>query len=335
MSDREELEEYYDKIGGNLFLSNREGYWSNLDKNENAELISTLKHLTVKEAIKRHHGWLFDVIFSPKRAVGLELLELSGNEACVDYGCMWGALTIPLAKRCKYVLGVDQTLDSLKFLSAYAKEEKLENIDLLCENLKEIAVFKNKFDVAIVNGVLEWIPERGEIELKKYWSKTKQKKYIENPLTLQKKFLNTVYQSLSEKGKLYLAIENRYDYKMFLGGNDPHAGIPFVSILPRKLSNFISEKKLNRPYVNWLYSFYQLKKILSDVGFSKIDLYSCFPDYRFPDQILSFEFGLKSFTSTKQSKTVRGKIARVIETILFGHLRLKFFASSIIAVAQK
>lgn len=335
MNIRDELYEYYGRIEENILTSNEEGYWSNLNKDENTKLISAIKHMSTKEAIRKYHGWLFDVIFSPKRAVGLELIDLTGDEACVDYGCMWGALTIPLAKRCRYVLGVDQTLDSLKFVRVRAREEKLENIDLLCVDLKKLIIFKNKLDVAIVNGVLEWIPEKGHIELKKYWRMKKIKRYIEYPLNSQKHFLNIVYHNLRDKGKLYLAIENRFDYKMFLGANDPHAGIPFVSILPKRLSNFISKKKLNRPYVNWLYSFGQLKKILNDVGFSKIDLYCCFPDYRFPDQIIPYKFGLKNFISTRQTKTVKGKIAKVIENILFSRLKFKFLAPSIIAIAQK
>ena len=102
---------------------------------------------------------------------------------------MWGALTIPLAKRSRFVLGVDQTIHSLTFLRRRIQDENLENIDLLCENLNRIPILEKKFDVAIVNGVLEWIPENGKIELKRYYGKEAKKAYSYNPGDMQIDFL--------------------------------------------------------------------------------------------------------------------------------------------------
>ena len=52
----------------------------------------------------------------------LDLIQLHGDEVCIDYGCMWGALTVPLALRTRFVLGVDQTLESLQFLKARLRQ---------------------------------------------------------------------------------------------------------------------------------------------------------------------------------------------------------------------
>ncbi len=43
---------------------------------------------------------------------------------------MWGAITIALAKRTEFVLGIDQTMDSLRFLKARIKEENVNNIEI-------------------------------------------------------------------------------------------------------------------------------------------------------------------------------------------------------------
>ena len=56
-----------------------------------------------------------------------------------------------------------------------------------------------------------------------------------NPKVIQESFLKKVYNSLNTDGKLLLAIENRYDYKYFLGFKDPHAQTLFTTILPKKL----------------------------------------------------------------------------------------------------
>lgn len=338
----DEIQERYERNADNILCGKEAGYWSNLDQNENDDFIEFLKDApSAKEALIIKYPQYYDIVFSTKREAGLELLELEGDETCIDYGCMWGALTIPLAKRTRFVLGVDQTLHSLIFLRRRIEDENLENIDLLCENLNRITIFENKFDVAIVNGVLEWIPEKGEIELKRYYGKKIKKNYYYNPKNMQIAFLKKVYSNLNSEGKLYLAIENRYDFKMFLGVKDPHANLIFTSILPRKVANFISIKKIDRPYVNWLYSFSALKNILKDIGFNTVNLYSCFPDYRFPEFISPYEHKLEGFTSTISARNADGKIkakrvgGKIVELLLFKYLKAKFLAPSIIAIAKK
>ena len=338
---RDELNNLYQNASGHIYFTGSEGYWSNLDKKENQELIRALQHMDTKEAIKKYQAWLFDMIFSPKRSGGLELLDLSGDESCIDYGCMWGALTVALAKRCKHVLGVDQTMDSLKLLNARLKDEGLENVDLLCGNLKEIGCFENKFDIAVINGVLEWIPENGPIELKKYYGKYNVKEYTSSPREQQVLFLKKVHRNLNDKGKLYLAIENRYDFKMFLGMKDPHANLLFASFLPRKAADWLSGLILGRPYVNWLYSFNDVESLLKQAGFSGIDLYMCFPDYRFPERIMPYGSSLSGFRtsiSLKNSKgriTIKRRLGIVAEYVAFKILKAKYFAPSIVAIAYK
>ncbi|MCX5816574.1 MAG: class I SAM-dependent methyltransferase [Proteobacteria bacterium] len=338
---RDEIRNLYQNIEGCIYSTGSEGYWSNLDKKENEELVSVLEHMSTKESIEKYQPWLSVIIFSPKRGGGLELLDLSGDETCIDYGCMWGALTVALAKRCKHVLGVDQTMNSLKFLNARIREEGLENVDLLCGDLREIRNFENRFDVAVVNGVLEWIPENGPIELKKYFGKRDVKKYSGDPHEQQMLFLRKVHQNLNEKGKLYLSIENRFDFKTFLGMKDPHANVLFTSFLPRKIADLLSGLILGRPYVNWLYSFKGIDALLKEAGFSGADLYMCFPDYRFPERIIPYSSSLKDFRRTislrnaKGQVTIKRNLAAVAEYITFKILKAKYFAPSIVAIAYK
>lgn len=338
---RDCLQNNFLQVKEHLFVSQENGYWSNLNKEENRKLIGALENMTTREAINKYQGQLYEIIFSPKRQAGLELLDLSGNEICVDYGCMWGALTIPLAKRCKYVLGIDQTLDSLNLLNARLKEDKISNIDLLCGDLRKSNIFIGKSDIAVVNGVLEWIPEEGSINLRAYYGKYASKTYSINPKYKQLQFLKSVHQSLSSNGKIYLAIENRFDFKMFLGAKDPHANLLFTSLLPRKVADLISKIRLGRKYVNWLYSFNGIQSLLEESGFSKVDLYMCFPDYRFPERIIPYDMPLRNFRPTISLKNVKGKfsvkrfLARIAEFVFFGIFRAKYFAPSIIAIGYK
>ena len=318
---------------------NLDGYWSNLSKQQNAELMSLLGTRSTRECIAATQSFFSDVIFSEKRAASLELLQLDGTETAVDLGCMWGALTIPLAKQVAHVLGVDQTIESLKFSEARAEEEGLDNISFLCGNLREIVLPKETFDVAVVNGVLEWVPELEPIVVNDYWYGTKQRSATGHPGEMQMAFLKNILNGLKPSGRLMLAIENRYDYKMFCGIRDPHTGTYFTTIVPRWMANVISKIFKRREYRPWIYSFKGLEHLLKDAGFKSVKLHACWPDYRFPDYINPY--GEKNAHFRPISPRKKGKIsfkhliANRIEWFIFKKFNFQFFSPSIIAIAEK
>ena len=341
-----ELEKKF-KLDDGIFKdrTNTFGYWSNLNIEENKALLKRAKKYGVKDAITNLQPHLYDVIFSPKREAGLQLLDLRGDEVCIDYGCMWGALTIPLAKRCKSVISVDQTLESLKFLQQRLADEKLNNVTIINHNLRTFPVLSNetRADVALVNGVLEWVPEVGSVELKKIYGKREKRNYDSsyNPKKVQIDFLKKIRTNLKDNGKLYLAIENRYDFKMFFGIKDPHSNLHLTTVVPKKIANVISKLVLGRPYVNWIYSKSELVQLVKDAGYSNVKLSIAFPDYRFPEFIQDYKKSIRSFgyksniRDANQKISFKRLIARVIEKFLFYFLGLKYFAPSFIVTARK
>lgn len=330
------------KHSENIFFDGKinKGYWSNLSKEENNKLINDLKTNTTRKVIKENKPVLFEMIFSEQRAVGLELLNIRGDENLIDLGCMWGALSIPASKQVKNVIGVDQTIDSLIFSSQRAKEDELENIKFINADLRNLEL-PNGFDIALVNGVLEWIPEESEVDLTNYFKKNKLKKLkkSESPINMQKEFLKKTYDSLSENGKLYLAIENRFDFKFFLGIKDPHTQTYFTTIFPKKIVNLYFKIFKNKEYRTWIYSFSETKKIVESIGFKNIEVYSSWPDYHFPEQIYKYGKMDSSFklSTVRRDGKIKFKllIKRFFEFILFKLLKLDFFAPAIIIVAKK
>lgn len=344
MSTKKNLNQYLSnfKQESNLIFSadERAGYWSNLSKKENAELMSLLGTHTTKECIKIAKPDVFEVIFSDKRAASIELLRLTGTEVAVDLGCMWGALTIPLAKQVESVLGVDQTLESLKFSEARAEEERLDNVRFLCGNLRNIALPDQTFDIAIVNGVLEWIPELEPVVVGEYWYGADKRDATGNPGEMQKAFLENVLAGLKGGGRLMLAIENRYDYKMFFGERDPHTGTVLTTVVPRWIANLISKISRNREYRPWIYSFEGLQALLKEVGFSSVTLYAVWPDYRNPEYIRPYGSRDPNWSPISARKAngklgFRRVIANILERFIFGKCNLQCFAPSIIAIAKK
>ncbi|MBF0205430.1 MAG: class I SAM-dependent methyltransferase [Oligoflexia bacterium] len=338
------LTENFKTTSEGIYTGTKSGYWSNLSMNENTAMLKKLQEHTCNEVIRNTYPQLEEIIFSPKRHTGLPLLEMTNNDICIDYGCMWGALTIPLAKKTAHVFAVDQTLESILFLKARLREEKINNVSLICNDIRTMPEIPSNLrpNIAIVNGVLEWVPETGVIELKSFWGKQEKRIYSGNPKKKQVDFLKNVLLNLKSGGKLYLAIENRYDFRMFLGEVDPHSGIPFTSILPRFLANIESKILLKRPYLSWIYSFEEIRNILlKDVGFTKVDLYACFPHYHFPQNIVPYSKKNIPFTPSISVRNDRGKIklkrmvGRSLEYLFFNFKGAHFFSPSIIALAYK
>ena len=333
------LNKFHKKTDKIFEHSANDGYWSNLSKEENSDLVKLLEKHTTREAILLKKPMIEDVIFSEKRSVGLELLNLSGSETAIDLGCMWGAITIPLAKQVNYVLGVDQTVESLKFSEARLKEEGIKNVSFLNANLRDLEIPKQTFDIAIVNGVLEWLPEIEDVELGNYWYKRINRKAHGNPRDIQLDFLKNVNQGLTNSGRLMLAIENRYDYKMFFGTRDPHTGTLFTTISPRWIANIISLIFRKREYRPWIYSFNETKKLLKEAGYSDVTFYSCWPDYRHPEFITKYGEVNKYFSPTSSrrngKRTIKRIIANRVEWLLFKVFNFQFFAPSMIVIAKK
>jgi len=317
------------------------GYWSNLTISENKKLINAINKTSTKNVIKSLYPKLYEIIFSEKRSAALELLQISGKEIVIDFGCMWGALTIPLAKQAKKVIAIDQTYESILFTQKRSIEEKINNIVFLNTNIRDIDLPENIHDIAVVNGVLEWLPEYNKVELKSYFKSKSINNNFKEPKIIQKEFLSNICKGLVKKGKLFLAIENRYDYKMFLGSKDRHADSYFTTILPYKISNFLFKIFRGKDYRTRIYSFKELKELLISSGFSSVELFACWPHYHFPEYIIPYEektdkyFNLPRIRDKYQKISFKKVIINRIEWLLFKILKFNFFSPAIIAIAKK
>jgi SAM-dependent methyltransferase len=321
-----------------IVITGQEGYWSNLSRIENLDLINKINKKGPMAAIKAIIPDYFDMIYSPKREASLELLDMKPSSICIDFGCMWGVLSIGAAKRVSKVIAVDQTYESLYFLKKRCEAENIENISCVQGDLKSIK-FNNVADYAIVNGVLEWIPITEEVEVSGYFSKRKNdKKEKIKPEVMQFEFMKNVFDSLKDDGKLVLAIENRHSYQYYIGMKDPHANLRFTTFLPRLISNWISFLIKGRPYRNYIYSFVDIKKILIETGFKKVEMYAAFPNYHFPEMILEYSSaGFKYFNRYPNDLriTKKQKLAYAVEIFLMKYLRAKWFSPAIVVVATK
>ena len=336
--EKELIKIYPIKDHRGIYKSGREGYWSNLSKKENQEFSTIINSQGAKQAVQSVLPKYEDMIFSEKREAVLELLDHSTPGVCIDYGCMWGVLSVGMAKRGHQVVSVDQTYFSLNFLKSRIEEEGLENMHLVQDDIK-LTNFNNIADYSLVNGVLEWVPVTQEVDVNKYYQKGEDAdSHNIPPRKMQLDFLKTVRNGLKEKGKLVLSIENRHFYQYYMGRKDPHENLLFTTFLPRVISNMISRIFHKKEYRSHIYSFRGMKKLVKEAGFSEIEVFMAFPDYHFPELILPYsKAGLNLYDKypNKNRITKKQKTSYYIEYFLTKYLRIKALSPAIMIVAKK
>ncbi len=342
---KETIEKSFILDDGIYRTSREEGYWSNINKDQQAAFMADLQANSSREVIRRRFPQWEDMIFNSTRAVGLRLLDIRPDQTGIDYGCMWGNLMCYAARSCRRMVGVDQTLDSLKFLKHRLRDEGLDNCRLINTNLRKPLHLENTFDFSIVNGVLEWIPDTSDIELQRHYTVRGQggRQALPDPQAQQQAFLENVGLNLKPGGKLYLAIENRFHYHYFLGKRDPHTGLMGTACLPRKLASLVSKRCYQRPFVNYIYSKNELAAMLRRAGFESVEMFAAFPDYHFPQRIIPMDNQRRpDFVPAVPSQPAASRLRQFInllllkmDALLFGKLGFYMFAPAIIAIARK
>lgn len=230
-------------------------------------------------------------------------LDYKRSKTCLDTGSGWGTLSRSLLNYFDEVWSLEAVWERIKFQEIMKSQGKLDGLNLVRSLAHKLPFADNYFDLVVANGMLEWV-SLGDI--------------YKNPMEVQLDFLNETYRVLKDGGCLYIGIENRVAYRNFLGERD-HSGLPFTSIMPRRLSSLIVsltssayekrlyEKKVNA-YRTYTYTLPGYLKLLRKAGFSKVDFYWT-SNYNYPkfsgnvSDSSSFNFYLK----TKRAWRIRGK----------------------------
>lgn len=341
------LAEHFHEEGDIYTRPDAEGYWSNIGPQEQAALLAALADETrpVREVVAEALPHLRHYVYEPLRSAGLELLDIQPHQTGIDYGCMWGNVLVAAARQCHTMAGVDKTKAHLQFLRRRLADEGLGNVVLIHRDLRKGLDLEGAFDFALVNGVLEWIPAGHDITIEDYFER-RTPRFVrprQDPRQRQLAFLRMAYRNLKPGGKLYLAIENRYDYQYFLWKRDPHSRLFGTALLPRALANLVYNLVHGRPYVYYLYSHRALRRLLRSAGFSEVERYAVFPSYRYPRVIVPFtaagEVDLSSIYREAPTRSVLKKTFRAarrgLDRLLYGKLRLWSLAPSFIFIARK
>lgn len=184
--------------------------------------------------------------------------ELIYNKKNVlELGGGMGAVTQWLSENCNYVDVIEGSFNRAK---ANRLRNKVNlNVQIFIDDLLNMTFPKNKYDLATLIGVLEYIP---------YYSNEK------SPEQACISFLSRVSEHLEDNGLLVIAIENKLGAKYFSGCVEDHNAQLFSGI-----HGYPNKSPIT-------FSRVEIKNILNLAGYKNVQFYHCFPDYKMPKVIL-------------------------------------------------
>lgn len=217
--------------------------------------------------------WLHSIITAPQRTAFLGSVLPAGDGVVLDIGAGWGQLSRPLA-RDRPVVALEPVAERLAFIRAAAQQDGVgERIAYLEADYLEVD-FESRFSAICAIGVLEWV---GAFQTHS------------DPQERQRQFLRKARSELAPGGHLILGIENRIGLKYLLGCPDDHLGVPGIACLPASLARPRWQAASGHALSSFTYSHSELHALLLEAGFSEIDFFAAFPDYKLPEVILPLD----------------------------------------------
>lgn len=281
----------------------RDYYFNPIPRGEMGELTREANYQpwasTVRRFLKgvgQNPDW-FDNLVADGRYAWKLLLRLSPDAQVLDLGCGLGNLTKNIASSVGRVYALDLTFERLEFARVRFRHfNPNDDIALLAGGDGTYLPFPdNSLDCVTLSGVLEWIADddsawnRGTTRLQKAVGAFLSFFGATNPRKMQIRFLKEIRRILKPEGQLFIAIENRLNYRYFGGRRDHHSGLWFGSLLPRFLANLYSILVTHRPYRTYTYSISGYRRLLKAAGFLSQEICGLTPGYTHLAELIPFQ----------------------------------------------
>ncbi|MFQ3574494.1 MAG: methyltransferase domain-containing protein [Thermodesulfovibrionales bacterium] len=239
-----------------------------------AEQIDNIELATNEFCRVNNNHYFRSYALDPRRALSIGLFANVEGKKVLDYGCGIGSLGFVYAKNKAEVLFVDKCLDRLQFAKLRCEQAKLNNNSFWgCKDWHSLPFQNRSLDIICINGVLEWVADMPGISYKDV-----KKLHID--------FLKKMSNLIKKSGHIYLAIENRFALRYFLGYPEDHTEIPFISLMDRDKANQLHLKYKGEDFKRWTWGYDEFKELLQNAGLCVREAYAVFPDYRFPEVIV-------------------------------------------------
>jgi SAM-dependent methyltransferase len=266
------------------------------------------KELDVDELLRVEDRWAVLYHLSSTRRNLLEWIELSEGCKTLEIGAGCGALTGVLCEKSSHVTSIELSMKRAEILAE--RHKKNDNLEVVVGNLNDIPLGNGTYDYVTLIGVLEYAAQFTPGD---------------QPFA---SFLRKVFDTLAPNGTLILAIENKFGLKYWAGAREDHTGVLFDS-----LEDYPRDKKAQTFGKN------ELERLLYNCGFSDLQFYYPFPDYKMPQQIFS-DNHLPSLGFNGQSPNYdMDRIKLFDESLVYSNIlknkEFPFFSNSFLVLCKK
>jgi SAM-dependent methyltransferase len=241
-------------------------YFGEMPREKMLELVRDCDANGWERAIRDHCSELMvQYVADINRATWTSLLPLGPDSVALDVGAGFGAITAALARAYGRVVAIEPVPERVAFLRARVAQEGLTNVEVVQTGVSRLPFRAESFDLVVLNGILEWVGE---------W-------VTEGPpRAAQVRVLRALGQKLRPGGVMVIAIENRFGYNVLLGAID-HSGLPYTSVLPRRVASWWVKRRapefyrttLNeaREYRTYTYTKRGYAKLLREAGLAPVE----------------------------------------------------------------
>lgn len=299
-------------------------YWGEINQAEMIRINNEMKSKYWKDVFKKYNYSEFEdpyrMILDLNRSNWHNLISLPKNSIILDIGAGTGAISHALSYYYEQIVAVEPVIERVEFMNMRFEQENINNVQIMRADALNLPFQEKYFDLIVLNGVLEWIP-LGNKSI--------------DPKKVQNEFLHDMFKMLKPKGWIYIGIENRLHYYYFLGANDPHFKLPFVTILPRPIAKWYSKKRRKIVYRNYIYSYWGYKKLLKKCGFKNIKIYDAIPSYNRQDFVVPLEKNVSKYFYKNFYPKPKVLKKRILIKLLIKLNILKYLEYSFIIFAQK
>lgn len=220
------------------------------------ELLDIVKENSNYEHILMNDNrWPLLYHLSKERQNAFSWIPFNSESNLLEIGSGCGAITELFCEKLKEVHCVE--LSKIRSEINYFRNKRFDNFKIFVSSIENFSL-DVKYDYVTLIGVLEY----SGLYIKS-----------ENPYV---RMLELCRDKLSEDGELIIAIENKFGIKYFSGSREDHTGNYFDSVVNYNGKTFVNT-----------FSKFELTNMLKEVGFSNIEFYYPYPDYKFASVIFS------------------------------------------------
>ncbi|HLO31181.1 MAG TPA: class I SAM-dependent methyltransferase [Anaerolineales bacterium] len=303
-------------------------YWGEIDQPSMQKLNCLAREKGWEAALHQVAPQLSNYVTSPSRTNWTTLLPLKPDWTALDIGAGWGSNAFPLSQRLKHVVALEAVLERAEFMEIRRLQTAKNNLQVVAASIHEMPLPSERFNLVVMNGILEWVAISAQGD----------------PGRVQKDILRRVHDLLDQDGWLYLGIENRFSFEVFLGEQDD-SGMPFASLMPRKMADLYMHwlsPRHNRThdamtsYRTYTYSYWGYKRLLERCGFKDFKAWGTY-SYNRPKQLYNLENAseLKPYREDRAPASGRKKLLHFLASKPAFRTLLRLFSPAFCIVARK